>query len=131
MISLTSYAFVSMMLFSIGVIGVIARRNIFVIYMSIELMLNGVNLFLVTFARYHFNMDPQVITIMVISIAAAEAAIFLSVIILLYRSRKSLDTDIFTTLTQGKNHEYFTISMDYFGSFIRCNNKWFTLFLSY
>ena len=50
MISLTSYAFVSMMLFSIGVIGVIARRNIFVIYMSIELMLNGVNLFLVTFA---------------------------------------------------------------------------------
>lgn len=100
MISLTSYAFVSMMLFSIGVIGVVSRRNIFVIYMSIELMLNGVNLFLVTFARYHFNMDPQVITIMVISIAAAEAAIFLSVIILLYRSRKSLDTDIFTTLTQ-------------------------------
>lgn len=102
MISLTSYAFVSMMLFSIGVIGVVSRRNIFVIYMSIELMLNGVNLFLVTFARYHFNMDPQVITIMVISIAAAEAAIFLSVIILLYRSRKSLDTDIFTTLTQGE-----------------------------
>ena len=102
MISLTSYAFVSMMLFSIGVIGVIARRNIFVIYMSIELMLNGVNLLLVTFARYHFNMDPQDITIMVISIAAAEAAIFLSVIFLLYRSRKSLDTDIFTTLTQGE-----------------------------
>ena len=70
--------------------------------MSIELMLNGINLFLVTFARYHFNMDSQVITIMVISIAAAEAAIFLSVIILLYRSRKSLDTDIFTTLTQGE-----------------------------
>ena len=70
--------------------------------MSIELMLNGINLFLVTFARYHFNMDPQIITIMVISIAAAEAAIFLSVIILLYRSRKSLDTDIFTTLTQGE-----------------------------
>ena len=102
MISLTAYTFVSMMLFSIGVIGVVSRRNIFVIYMSIELMLNGVNLFLVTFARYHFNMDPQVITIMVISIAAAEAAIFLSVIILLYRSRKSLDTDIFTTLTQSE-----------------------------
>ena len=102
MISLTSYAFVSIMLFSIGVIGVVSRRNIFVIYMSIELMLNGVNLFLVTFARYHFNMDPQVITIMVISIAAAEAAIFLSVIILLFRSRKSLDTNIFTTLTQGE-----------------------------
>ncbi|MGE4381775.1 MAG: NADH-quinone oxidoreductase subunit NuoK [Arcobacter sp.] len=102
MISLTSYAFVSMILFSIGAIGVISRKNIFVIYMSIEMMLNGINLFLVTFARYHFNLDPQIITVMVISIAAAEAAIFLSVIILLYRSRKSLDTDIFTTLSQGE-----------------------------
>ena len=70
--------------------------------MSIELMLNGINLFLVTFARYHFNMDPQVITIMVIAIAAAEAAIFLSVIILLFRSKKSLDTDLFTALKQGE-----------------------------
>lgn len=102
MISLTSLAFVSMALFSIGAIGVISRRNIFVIYMSIEMMLNGINLFLVTFARYHFNMDPQVITVMVVAIAAAEAAIFLSVIILLFRSKKSLDTDIFTTLTQGE-----------------------------
>ena len=101
MISLTSYAFVSMILFTIGVIGVIARKNIFVIYMSIELMLNGINLFLVTFARYHFNMDPQVISIMVISIAAAEAAIFLSVIILLFRTKRSLDTDVFTALKQG------------------------------
>jgi NADH-quinone oxidoreductase subunit K len=116
MISLTAYAFVSMMLFSIGAIGVIARRNIFVIYMSIEMMLNGINLFLVTFARYHFNMDPQIITIMVISIAAAEAAIFLSVIILLYKE---------------KNHEYFTISMDYFSSFIGCNYEWFIIFLPY
>jgi NADH-quinone oxidoreductase subunit K len=102
MISLTSYAFVSMMLFSIGAIGVVARRNIFVIYMSIELMLNGINLFLVTFARYHFSMDPQVITVMVIAIAAAEAAIFLSVIILLFRTKKSLDTDLFTALKQGE-----------------------------
>ena len=101
MISLTGYALVSMILFSIGTIGVIARRNVFVIYMSIELMLNGINLFLVTFARYHFNMDPQVMAIMVIAIAAAEAAIFLSIIILLFRSKRSLDTDIFTTLKQG------------------------------
>ena len=100
MISLTAYAFVSMMLFSIGAIGVIARRNIFVIYMSIELMLNGVNLFLVTFARYHFNMDGQIISIMVVAIAAAEAAIFLSVIILLFRSKGKLDTDVFTVLKQ-------------------------------
>lgn len=103
MISLTSYAFVSMALFTIGVIGVVSRRNIFVIYMSIELMLNGVNLFLVTFARYHLNLDGQVISIMVTAIAAAEAAIFLSVIILLFRSKKSLDTDMFTSLKQGEN----------------------------
>lgn len=70
--------------------------------MSIELMLNGINLFLVTFARYHFNMDPQVITVMVIAIAAAEAAIFLSVIILLFRTKRSLDTDLFTALKQGE-----------------------------
>ena len=102
MISLTSYAFVSMILFSIGAIGVIARRNIFVIYMSLELMLNAVNLFLVAFARYHFNIDPQIVSIMVISIAAAEAAIFLSIVILLFRSKKSLDTDLFTSLSQGE-----------------------------
>ena len=89
-----------MILFSIGVIGVIARRNIFVIYMSIELMLNAINLFLVTFARYHFNMDGQIVSIMVVAIAAAEAAIFLSVIILLFRSKGNLDTDIFTELKQ-------------------------------
>jgi NADH-quinone oxidoreductase subunit K len=101
MITLTSYAIVSMIIFSLGAIGVIARRNIFVIYMSIELMLNGINLFLITFARYHFNMDAQIVSIMVIAIAAAEAAIFLSVIILLFRSKRSLDTDIFTALKQG------------------------------
>jgi len=103
MMTLTSYAVVSMILFSIGAIGVIARRNIFVIYMSIELMLNGINLFLITFARYHFNIEPQIITIMVISIAAAEAAIFLSVVILLFRAKRSLDTDLFTSLSQGEN----------------------------
>lgn len=101
MISLSSYAFVSMMLFSIGAIGVISRKNIFVVYMSIEMMLNGINLFFATFAKYHFNIDGQIISIVGISIAAAEAAIFLSVIILLFRSKKSLDTDIFTSLAQG------------------------------
>jgi len=100
MASLTGYAIVSMILFSLGAIGVVSRRNIFVIYMSIELMLNGINLFLVTFARYHFNMDGQILSIMVIAIAAAEAAIFLSVIILLFRTKKSLDTDVFTELKE-------------------------------
>ena len=102
MMTLNSFAFISMILFSIGAIGVISRRNIFVVYMSIGLMLNAITLFLVTFARYYFDIDPQIITIMVISIAAAEAAIFLSVIILLFRAKRSLDTDIFTSLSQGE-----------------------------
>ena len=102
MMTLNSFSFISMILFSIGAIGVISRRNIFVVYMSIELMLNAITLFLVTFARYYFDIDPQIITIMVISIAAAEAAIFLSVIILLFRAKRSLDTDIFTSLSQGE-----------------------------
>lgn len=100
MSSLLGYAAVSMILFSIGVIGVIARRNIFIVYMSIELMLNAINLFLVTFSRYHLNMDGQIISTMVVAIAAAEAAIFLSVIILLFRSKGKLDTDVFTVLKQ-------------------------------
>jgi len=100
MTSLTGYAAVSMILFSLGAIGVVSRRNVFIIYMSIELMLNGINLFLVTFARYHFNMDGQILSIMVIAIAAAEAAIFLSVIILLFKTKKSLDTNVFTELKQ-------------------------------
>lgn len=100
MTSLLGYATVSMILFTIGVVGVVARRNIFVVYMSIELMLNAINLFLITFARYHFNMDAQIISIMVVAIAAAEAAIFLSVIILLFRSKGKLDTDVFTQLKQ-------------------------------
>ena len=100
MTSLTGYATVSMILFSLGAVGVVSRRNIFIIYMSIELMLNGINLFLVTFARYHFNMDGQILSIMVIAIAAAEAAIFLSVIILLFRTKRSLDTNVFTELKQ-------------------------------
>ena len=100
MTSLTQYATVSMILFSLGTIGVCSRRNIFIIYMSIELMLNGINLFLITFSRYHFSMDGQIISIMVIAIAAAEAAIFLSIIILLFRTKKSLDTNVFTELKQ-------------------------------
>ena len=98
MISLTSLAFVSMALFSIGAIGVISRRNIFVIYMSLEMMLNGINLFLVTFARYHFNMDPQVITIMVIAIAAAEAAIGLAIIVVYYRNSSTIRVEEINSL---------------------------------
>ena len=95
-----SISILAMILFSLGVIGVIARRNIFIIYMSIELILNSINLLLIAFARYQGNMDGQILAIMITAIAAAEAAVFFSIIILLFRSRGSLDTDIFNKLKE-------------------------------
>ena len=98
--SLFSYIVVAMLLFSIGLLGVISRRNIFVIYMSIELMLNAINLLFVSLAQYHGSMDAQVMAMLVIAVAAAEAAVFLSLIVVLYRRRKSLDSDLYRSLAQ-------------------------------
>ncbi len=100
MINIQSYIFVAMLLFSIGILGVISRKNIFVIYMSIELMLNSVNLILVAISRYYQNADGQVMAMLVIAIAAAEAAVFLSIIVVLYRRKQSLNSDIFNVLKQ-------------------------------
>jgi len=97
---LFAYMAVAMILFSIGLLGVVSRKNIFVIYMSIELMLNAINLMFVALSNYHHDMGGQVMAMMVIAIAAAEAGVFLSLIIVLYRRKKSLDSDIFRTLSQ-------------------------------
>ena len=97
---LFAYMSVAMILFSIGLLGVISRKNIFVIYMSIELMLNAINLMFVALSNDHHDMGGQVMAMMVIAIAAAEAGVFLSLIIVLYRRKKSLDSDIFRTLSQ-------------------------------
>lgn len=98
--TLFSYIAVAMILFSIGLLGVISRKNIFVIYMSIELMLNAINLIFVALSNYHHDMGSQVIAMMVIAIAAAEAGVFLSLIVVLFRRKKSLDSDVFRTLSQ-------------------------------
>jgi len=98
--TLFAYATVAMILFSIGLLGVISRKNIFIIYMSIELMLNAVNLIFVALSNYHHTMASQVMAMMVIAIAAAEAAVFLALIVVLYKRKKSLDSDIFRTLSQ-------------------------------
>ncbi len=76
--------------FAIGVIGVIIRRNL-IIMMSIELMLNAVNIAFVAFARFHGSMDGQVIVFFVMTVAAAEAVVGLAIIITLFRQRQSLD----------------------------------------
>ncbi len=105
MFSLTSLMFVAFTLFSIGIAGVISRKNIFVIYMSLELMLNAVNLMFVGLSRYFHTMDGQVIAMMVIAVSAAEAALFLSLVVLLYKRKGTLDADIFVKLSQKREHK--------------------------
>lgn len=98
--SLLSYVTLAMILFSIGFLGVISRKNVFIVYMSIELMLNAVSLIFVALGRYYETIEPQVIAMLIIAIAAAEAAVFLSMIVVLYRKRKTLNADKFTILSQ-------------------------------
>lgn len=90
------------LLFSIGLIGLISRRNLFVVYMSIELMLSSVNLVLVIFSRLRGDMGGSVMVLLMIAVIAAEAALFLAMIIQLVRSRRSVDSDDFAQLRQTK-----------------------------
>lgn len=101
--SLFPYFVVAMILLSIGLLGVISRKNIFVIYMSIELMLSAINLIFVALSNHHHSMSSQIVAMMVIAVAAAEAAVFLSLIVVLYRRRKSLDSDMFVALSQKES----------------------------
>jgi NADH-quinone oxidoreductase subunit K len=84
---------VSALLFAIGVVGVVVRRNAIVVVMSIEIMLNAGNLAFVTFGRFLDSMDGQLIVFFVMGVAAAEAAIGLAILILIYRNRESTDVD--------------------------------------
>jgi NADH-quinone oxidoreductase subunit K len=81
------------LLFTVGVVGVLVRRNAIVIFMFIELMLNAVNLFFVTFARMQGNLQGQVLVFFVLVVAAAEVVVGLALILLIARRRASLDVD--------------------------------------
>jgi NADH-quinone oxidoreductase subunit K len=93
MVPISYYLILSAVVFAIGAAGVIIRRNLIVILMSIELMLNAVNLTFVAFARLHGCMDGQVIVFFVMTVAAAEAVVGLAIIISVFRHRRSLDPD--------------------------------------
>lgn len=95
---LFKYLIVAMFLFSLGVVGVVSRRNIIVIYIGLELMLNAINLFLISLSKYHHALDTQVLSLFIIAIAAAEAALFFAIIVALYRDKKSLDLSLFKDL---------------------------------
>jgi NADH-quinone oxidoreductase subunit K len=88
-----SYIFLSIVLFSIGGIGVLVRRNAIVIFMCIELMLNACNLAFVAFARMHGNLDGQVVAFFVMVVAAAEVVVGLAILMAIYRARKSASVD--------------------------------------
>ncbi len=81
------------LLFTIGVVGTLVRRNTIVIFMFIELMLNAVNLFFVTFARMRGNLDGQVLVFFVLVVAAAEVVVGLAIIVSIFRSRASANVD--------------------------------------
>ena len=98
MVSLNHYLVLSGILFSIGTAGVFLRRNLITILLSIEIMLNAVNLTFVAFGRFAGDVDGQIITFFVMTVAAAEAAVGLALVIALFRHRESLNPDTFTNL---------------------------------
>jgi NADH-quinone oxidoreductase subunit K len=92
------YVVLSIALFAIGVMGVLFRRNALVIFMCIELMLNAVNLLLVAFATFHGDMAGQVFVFFIMAVAAAEVAVGLAILTVLYNKLKSTDIDILNKL---------------------------------
>ena len=93
-----NFLFLSVILFCLGIVGVGARRNVFTVFMSVELMLNAANLAFVAFSRIHENMDGHILALMVMAVAAAEAALALAVVILVNKHKGKLDTNVFSLL---------------------------------
>ena len=89
----TSYIYLSAILFSIGAVGVVLRRNAIVVFMCIELMLNAANLAFVTFAHINGNLQGQVIAFFTMVVAACEVVVGLAIIVTIYRSRRSASVD--------------------------------------
>lgn len=87
------YIFISTVLFCIGVLGVLFRRNAIIIFMSVELMLNSVNLLLVAFSTYHNDASGQVFVFFVMAVAAAEVAVGLAILVTIFKNVHSIDID--------------------------------------
>jgi len=98
MFSVYHYMILSAILFSIGTFGVLTRKNMIVIFMCIELMLNSVNLTFIALSRHLGNMDGQIFVFFVMTVAAAEAAVGLALIIAFYRNKESVEVDDFNLL---------------------------------
>ena len=97
-IHINHYVLLSTVLFSIGILGVLFRRNALIIMMSVELMLNAVNLLLVAFSTYWGDAAGQVFVFFVMVVAAAEVAVGLAILVMVYRNTKSTDIDVLNKL---------------------------------
>lgn len=94
MIPVTYYLALSALLFTLGVVGVVIRRNAIVIFMSLELMFNAANLAFVSYAAYYQTLSGQMMVFFVITVAAAEVAVGLALIVAIFRSKNSIDVDL-------------------------------------
>ena len=97
-VGLEHYLVVSALLFCLGLLGVITRRNLLVMYMSLELMLNAANLALVAFSRFNNNLNGQILVFFIITVAAAEVSVGLALIVALYRKRQTAHVEDLTTM---------------------------------
>ena len=97
-VGLEHYLVVSSLLFCLGLWGVIVRRNLLVIYMSLELMLNAANLALVAFSRFNNKLDGQIMVFFIITVAAAEVSVGLALIVALYRKRQTAHVEDLTSM---------------------------------
>jgi len=98
LVPLNHYILLCSIIFSIGVMGVLLRRNAIIIFMSVELMLNSVNLLLTAFSVYHNDASGQVFVFFVMALAAAEVAVGLAIIVMIYRNTNSVDTNVLNRL---------------------------------
>ncbi len=98
MITVNHYMLLSAILFTIGTFGVLTRKNAIVLFMCIEVMLNSVNLTFIALSRHVGNMDGQIFVFFVMTVAAAEAAVGLALMIAFYRNKDSIDVDDFNML---------------------------------
>jgi NADH-quinone oxidoreductase subunit K len=98
MVPASFYLILSGVLFTLGAAGVLIRRNALVMFMSVEMMLNAVNLTLVTYSRFLENVDGQVFVLLVMAVAAAEVAVGLAIVVALYRHKETTDVDTINLL---------------------------------
>jgi NADH-quinone oxidoreductase subunit K len=100
-LSVHHYLVIGAMLFALGMIGFLARRNLIIMFLSAEMMLQGVTINLVAFARYRGNLEGQAFTLFILTVAGCEAAIALALILMLFRSRNSLDVSVWQDLREA------------------------------